>query len=136
MAGVPKDLLNQYKERWSDLDSNFSLDGRGGIKTVVNVEAVKASIDNIISTRRGERVMRRSFGTGLEDFIFENISEDLSDFLASRVKQVIEANDDRVIITDTRATQHEDDNTIKLLIVFQIKGYDGEYIYEKKLGGA
>jgi len=42
-------------EVWSEIDPEIVSDGLGQIKRVINVDAVKASIDNILRTRPGER---------------------------------------------------------------------------------
>jgi phage baseplate assembly protein W len=61
-------------ELWSDVNNKLKLDRTGDVKKDVNLEAIESAIENILLTRKGERVMRISFGSVLEAFLFEPIS--------------------------------------------------------------
>jgi len=65
------------KEIWSDLHQSLKTDAQGSIKKVINIEAVKTSIDNILRTAKGTRVMLRNFGSDLKGMLFENIDNSL-----------------------------------------------------------
>jgi len=51
----------------------LELDGNGGIKTASNYERISQQIIEVLDTRIGERVLRRSLG--LPELIFETLSE-------------------------------------------------------------
>jgi phage baseplate assembly protein W len=61
-------------ELWSDVNNKLKLDRTGDVKKDVNLEAIEGAIENILLTRKGERVMRPLFGSVLEAFLFEPIS--------------------------------------------------------------
>jgi hypothetical protein len=61
-------------EIWSDVNNKLQLDKTGDVKKDVNLEALESAVENILLTRRGERVMRPEFGSALETFLFEPIS--------------------------------------------------------------
>jgi phage baseplate assembly protein W len=61
-------------ELWSDVNNKLKLDKTGDVKKDVNLEAIEDAIENILLTRKGERVMRPMFGSALEAFLFEPIS--------------------------------------------------------------
>jgi phage baseplate assembly protein W len=65
---------NKVLELWSDVNNCLRLDKTGDVKKDVNLEAIEGAIENILLTRRGERVMRPLFGSALETFLFEPIS--------------------------------------------------------------
>ena len=44
--------------------------------TSLSLDAVKENIRNLILTRKGERLFHPTLGLGLEELLFENISED------------------------------------------------------------
>ena len=48
-----------------------AVDSRGGVATVAYDEDIRQSIQIILATNPGERVMRPDFGAGLRDFVFE-----------------------------------------------------------------
>jgi phage baseplate assembly protein W len=132
---APKDLYNKNKAKWVDIDVDWNLDGNGAIKRVFNAEAVNASIHEILTTRRGERAMRRGFGSGLEEKVFEAISNDLADFAAVSVKEAIEENDDRVTVVDVDFQTKPDENKIELVVIYVLNDFDQEFVYRQELGG-
>ena len=62
-------------ELWSDVNNKLRLDETGDVKKDVNLEAIESAIENILLTRKGERVMRTSFGSVLEWYLLEPLSE-------------------------------------------------------------
>lgn len=122
-------------ELWSDLHHNLVTDAQGSIKKAINVDAVKTSIDNILRTRRGERVMLPSFGAGLTDMLFEGIDEDAFDDLGDEIREAIEMWDDRVLINSINFFAVPDRNEVTLKISFGIKGYDKIFEFSTALSG-
>jgi len=121
---------------WSDLHPGIIPDGLGDIKVVENVASVMGSIDNILRTRKGERVMRPEFGSNLGSMVFENIDDTLMKFISHDVKESIERWDDRVHVEQVRSATDPDRSSVSLVVRFRIKGY-GSSIFEHKvlLGG-
>ena len=74
-------------EIWSDLHQDL-LASDSGIRKVVNVDSVKTSIDNILRTRLGERVMLPQFGSAFPDILFESMTSDMQDNLISSIQSV------------------------------------------------
>lgn len=128
-------MSTQITEVWSDLDHRFVADGLGNLKKVINVQAVQTSIDNILRTRKGERVMLPEFGSNLSGILFEPTNSTMIDFLSRDLKQSIERWDDRVLVTEIKYLQEPDLNTITLQISFMIKGYSKVFTYEKPIKG-
>jgi phage baseplate assembly protein W len=50
-------------------------DTQGGIAPVDDAEKVRQSIWTILSTARGERIMRADFGCGIHDLVFESFGD-------------------------------------------------------------
>jgi hypothetical protein len=117
---------------WSDLDPRIVPDGQGDIKVVENVASVMGSIDNILRTRRGSRVMLPEFGSSLSSMVFENIDETLMKFVAHEVKQSIERWDDRVVVEQVQAVTDPDRGAVAIVIHFRIKGY-GNSIFKHEI---
>jgi phage baseplate assembly protein W len=63
------------QEIWSDVNNKLQIDRTGDVKKVVNLEALENAIENILLTRKGERVMRPLFGSSLEYFLLEPLCE-------------------------------------------------------------
>lgn len=108
---------------WSDLDHRIVQDAQGVLKKVTNVQAVMTSVDNILRTSKGERVMLPEFGSSLKDMIFESMNSPLLDLVSQAIKDEIETWDDRVIVTQVRYLEEPDNNAVIIEISFAIKGF-------------
>lgn len=120
---------------WSDINENFITDGQGNIKIVTNVDSVITSMDNIIGTFLGERVMLPQFASKVKGMLFEPINQDMMGFLAREVKNVIEAWDDRVKIIAINTSADPDAGSVDMSIEFAIKSYQGTFNYNTTLKG-
>ncbi len=112
------------KEIWSDLHHDIKVDVQGSIKKVINVEAVKTSIDNILRTPRGTRVMLRDFGSDLKSMLFENIDDSLVNLIENEIKDAIAIWDNRVVVNALDFKADADRNQVTVLVKFAIRGYD------------
>jgi len=65
------------------------VDPSGEILLTSGAEKVRESILLVLSTRRGERVMRPDFGAGLEDFLFEPASTTTAALVRHRVETAL-----------------------------------------------
>ena len=83
-------------EIWSDVNNRLSRDRAGDVKKDVNLEAVESAIENILMTRRGERVMRPEFGSMLEHFLMEPISEQTAYKIGLEVYDVLRKQEHRI----------------------------------------
>jgi len=117
------------KEVWSDLHHGLKTDLQGSIKKVVNIDAVKTSIHNILNTPKGTRVMLRDFGSDLKSMIFENIGDSLLDLVEDEIKEAISTWDNRVIVNTVEFTTYADRNQINVLLKFSVRGYNQIFSY-------
>ncbi|PHN06362.1 GPW/gp25 family protein [Flavilitoribacter nigricans] len=62
---------------------------RGGVRISEGVEDIKESLQILLSTRVGERVMLPSFGCNMDDLVFENVDISLKTYLADLVETAI-----------------------------------------------
>jgi phage baseplate assembly protein W len=95
-AGVPVDhrVLGQG---WA---APVRLGADGELGTDSGAEKVRQSILLIVSTRRGERVMRPDFGAGLEDFLFEPASTTTAALIRHRVETSLVLWEPRIDVID------------------------------------
>jgi len=117
---------------WSDIDHRFITDSQGNIKTVNNIDSVITSMDNIMTTYHGERVMLPQFASRMRDLLFEPINEDMMGFLATEVKNVIESWDNRVKVIAVSTSADPDKGYVQMDIEFAVKGFQGAFTYTKK----
>ena len=63
------------------------VEGDGRIDTVAFEEDIRQAIKIILSTNRGERLMRPDFGAGLNAFMFEPVSVTTMELVRTRVEE-------------------------------------------------
>lgn len=98
----------------------FSVDGVFR-STYQTSEAIKTNLINFMLTGRGERYMNVGFGSGLRNYLFEQINaRDLSS-LEQTLKESLELNFPRVVINNLEITPDQDRNTIALKLDFAVK---------------
>jgi phage baseplate assembly protein W len=120
-----RDTQIQNAIKFSDI--KFERDG--------NADAIKASIDNILNTRKGERVMRTGFGAGLYEHLFDLMDSDLNDYFSVQIKQSIEQYDNRVEVLAVKYKTFPDENRVDVIVYFALKGFDQAYQYTGTFGG-
>ena len=120
---------------WSDIDHRFIKDAQGTLKTAENAASVVSSIDNILRTRKGERVFLPEFGSDLASVIFEPMNSTTIKFLSRSLKDDIERWDDRVLISTVDIYPDPDNNFISITMMFRIKGLADILKYETVIKG-
>jgi len=83
-------------ELYSDVNNKLKLDRTGDVKKDVNLEAIESAIENILLTRKGERVMRPEFGSVLEHYLMEPLSESTAHKIALEVLDALLRQEPRV----------------------------------------
>ena len=83
-----------------------------------DVELIKDSIKQILTTRKGERVMLRNFGSNLHKLIFEPNDEFLNELVRIEVEEAIREWEPRVEIVDVQAERRE--HELRINVVFRV----------------
>jgi len=128
-------MATQIHEIWSEIDPRFISDGQGRLKKVANVAAVEAGIDNILRTRKGERVMLPTFGSILPDIVFEPLTSTAIKFLSRTLKEDIERWDDRVIIENVEVSLDPDKSSLFITLLYRVRGFSNIFKYETEIRG-
>ena len=118
---------------WEDLEEDLVAGDSGDFRLSVNVAAVRTSIDNILRTFPGERVMLPTFASRLRHLLFEPLAASLEGFVSREIKRVIERWDNRVQVLDSNYTIDSDHGEISLSIQFSIVGFDGVFPHQVTL---
>lgn len=89
---------------------------------VVNKEAIDQSIESILSTSYGERIMLPSYGSVLPSVLFETLTESQGEALLDSLIASIEAWEDRITILKNQCTMNIDyiNNTLDIGIAYVI----------------
>lgn len=113
--------------QWSDIHQEVIPSGDGSIKIVYDENAVKASIDNILRTKLGERVMRPEFGTVLPSLLFETMNEQTRIEFINGLKSAFSRWEPRAKILSLDVFFHSNDGSAKVVLKFKIIGLEKEY---------
>jgi len=103
----------------SDIDSDWKISFKGGVAIVEGIEAINASVRNILGTFLEERVMLPEFGSRLRELLFNPIDDDTAVLIEMEAAEVITLWDDRVEVINVRVEPFEDDNRYEVYVQFK-----------------
>jgi phage baseplate assembly protein W len=69
----------------------------GSVELVSNVEDINQSLNILLSTSLGERVLQPKYGCNLADYLFESLSSTMIGYIKDRVKNAILFYEPRII---------------------------------------
>ena len=99
---------------WSDIDNLLGSDSGGNISVVTEQTAVKQSIENILLTSKGERLLLRSFGSELEKYLFKGMTNTTKTMLISTLNKELLAYDTRAQVKNVEIVQDEGNSTMEI----------------------
>jgi phage baseplate assembly protein W len=108
--------------KYSGFSFSFTLSSGGIFNKKTNEEIVKDSLRQIVSTGRGERVMRRSFGCGIIKTVFDNMNLFLADVQADFIIEAIRNFENRVTVNKVTVTMNESKALVDDLIEYTYNG--------------
>ena len=109
------------QEFFSDFTRNLDqIPGRTDLSRVVNENAVRESIFNLVMTDRGERLFQPNIGCDIRGSLFENIDPSSILILKENIKSTIKTYEPRCNLRDVEVTANVDTNDIQVKIVFSV----------------
>ena len=119
------------------LDINMKAKQQGdtfSIGKLVNVNAIRNSLDNIFSWTPGERVLNPEFGTNLRKLLYEGITDFNVEQIVAEIKHAVAQWEPRVQvanIVDVSTTEDHENNTVHLKVIYTIPGLsDQQFAYD------
>ena len=88
---------------------------------------VRESLNILISTLIGERVMRPGYGTNVHNLIFENLDSNTGTLIADELKKAILLHEPRIFVDKITPTQEELNGTLEMLIEYTIIATNTRY---------
>ena len=96
-------------------------DGATGINTTYTTsDTIKSNLINFLLTGKRERVMNPSFGSGLREILFEQLTGDTTAIINDLIKGGIEEFFPQVVIEDLNITLDEFNQTIDIYLKYTI----------------
>lgn len=95
----------------------------GDLGMVVNENAVRASLRNLILTNRYERLLDPYIGTNIQALLFETPDSGVTKLLQEYVKMTIQNYEPRVTLIDVICTPYPQQNGYNVVIRYSIKQF-------------
>jgi len=117
-----------YDELYS-LYEKYTQPYRYRVSKLVNVKAVQNSLHQIFTWIPGERVINPEFGSELQKYLYEGITDQNIEAIVAEVKHCVSKWEPRVVVDKVVNVQTVDDterNTVRLDIVYHIVGLNDE----------
>lgn len=92
----------------------------GDIVAATNVEAIKKSLRNLIMTDIYDVPFNPDKGTSLNGSLFENFTPITTEFLKSKIREMIDKYEARITIEKIIIFQKDDQNSLEVSIYFKI----------------
>jgi len=117
-------FIQTYGRSWT-FPPAFNL--TDGVKMAEGVESVRQSLQILFLTEPGERIMRESYGAGLNDFMFANITDALLARIRNRIIDAVLRNETRANVTNIAITPDTNDfSRLIIQLTWQLKGNSEE----------
>lgn len=85
---------------------------------VINDDAVKESIKNLLTINRGERLFQPNLGSDIRRLLFETATPDTLVIIKDMVTTTIEKNEPRCSLIDVEVTGDVDSNAVSIKVMF------------------
>lgn len=118
---VTKTELNKKEEVYSDFNTAFTFHPvRKDLTRILNEDAVKRSIKNIILTNHYERPFMPLFGANLRKYLFENITTITLETMKSDIVSALNNYEPRANIIDVVVSAQDDTNSVHIAVIFSL----------------
>lgn len=92
----------------------FRITPAGGVATAAGAEKIRQNVRVILSTRVGERVMVREFGTRLRSLVHDPNDAVLGSLAERQAREALLRWEPRVLITSSTLEQRDDELVVRL----------------------
>lgn len=103
------------------------------VEMVANLKDIEESLQILLSTSLGERVMQPRYGCDLQDYLFEPLSSTVIGYIKDRVKTSILVYEPRIIAEKIEVTSDESFDLIEgrftISIEYSIPGTNSRFNY-------
>lgn len=100
---------------------------RGSINTSEGEDSIKESIILILSTARGERVMRPDFGCRLNELVFAPNNMSTATLISSFIEEALLNWEPRIEVEDITVTPRTDQSELEVSISYSLKASNSKY---------
>ena len=116
-----------------ELNKSYKVDGRNVV--VYDIESINESIDNLITTKIGERVFNRALGSNLSQILFEPLTDTIVQDSVMKIHQVLLKYEPRVRLNlnNSSVTFERDESRLDIFLQYVIKSTNQVGIFSKTI---
>lgn len=85
------------------------------VKLISNEEDIKSSLEILLSTRLGERIMVPEYGCNLDELLFKPLNLTLKTYISDRIKTAILYHEPRIDVTKITLDQSSENSGLVLI---------------------
>lgn len=117
--------ITKKREIYSDFHKDMLINPVSmDLARLINENAVKDSIRNLIMTDRGERLMQPNIGSDIRKMLFENITPETIILAKDIIEETIAKHEPRCRLIDVIVTSTIDSNALYIEIIFSIVNHE------------
>lgn len=104
---------------YSDVDPELRIDHQGNILILEDLDAIDASVENIMGINAGELVMDPAWGGSLENMIGKNVTENSAAFIRMAISDSLDV-DQRVTVDKITVDPRPDEAAFHVLLQYTL----------------
>ena len=113
--------LGKIVEVYSDVPNSFVQSPvNGDLTRVVNEQAIKQSIRNLLLTDKGERPFQPNLGSDIKALLFENVTPVSLKVAESHIRDFISIHEKRCNVIGCTVSSDIDSNAVEITILFSV----------------
>ena len=117
--------------KYVDIDLDFSRNVvTGDVTQVVDVNAVKRSVKNLVQTNFYERPFQPELGCGIRELLFEPFTPMTKVFLERKIEEVLVNYEPRINLQNVAVDDDQDRNRLVVDIYFYVVGVPGPQVVQ------
>lgn len=128
---IAKELSNQQTYTYKDLFLDFEKSGEFSTQTNKKIDgndikvsydeiAIRNSLRNLFNTRPGQRFLFPRYGLDLNQFLFEQVTEENGQVIGELIVKSIEKYEPRIVVSNVNVVTDPDNNAYEISIVVRI----------------
>ena len=127
--------ISKVIKEFSDLDLLFDINlFTKDVNRKTNIEAIKASVKNLVLTKNYEKPFHPEIGTQIDNLLFDNYTPAIKSAAERSIRNTIERFEPRVRLIEVAIKEDQDNNSLIVNITFTPKNYDLPVTVQTTLG--
>lgn len=114
---------------YSDIDISLKKQPDADVRMLIDIDAVNASLLNIVKTMQGQRRMLPTFAFGAYNILFEQMTDNTSERLGNALVTAIKQWEDRVDLINVHVLAAREDHLYHVTLSYSIKALGSATVF-------